>query len=336
LDDILDAQCPYHKDMRHTLRNCRDFKHFVGNGRPFQPLPPPPPRGGPEEPRQPQQQEGGGGGAFPRVDREVNVIFGGHGSQESKRQQKLNDRQKLVAATSPPAPYRWSEHLITFTRVDQWLNFDHPGKYPLLIDPVIQESKVKKVLMDGGSSINVTFPRTLLGLGVALKELHESDTPFFGIVPIEGEYPLRHIYMPVTFGTPENYRTEFLRFEVASFDCRYNAIIDRPGLAKFMVIPHYTYMILKMPGPQGIITVRADFQGAAECFRVAIQAALTTKSSMTSSAQANSKPKEDLAVPTNEAQVMTSMRPTEETKRINLGFANERKTAIISSSLDDK
>jgi hypothetical protein len=27
-----------------------------------------------------------GGGAFPRVDREVNVIFNGHGSQESKRQ----------------------------------------------------------------------------------------------------------------------------------------------------------------------------------------------------------------------------------------------------------
>jgi hypothetical protein len=60
LDDILDAQCPYHKDMRHTLRNCRDFKHFVENGRPFQPLPPPPPRGGPGKPRKPQQQERGG------------------------------------------------------------------------------------------------------------------------------------------------------------------------------------------------------------------------------------------------------------------------------------
>jgi hypothetical protein len=54
LDDILDAQCPYQKDMRHTLRNCRDFKHSMGNDRPFQPLPPPPPRGGPGEPRQPQ------------------------------------------------------------------------------------------------------------------------------------------------------------------------------------------------------------------------------------------------------------------------------------------
>jgi hypothetical protein len=190
--------------------------------------------------------------------------------------------------------------------------------------------------VDGGNSIHVTFPRTLLGLGVALKELHELDTPFFGIVPTEGEYLLGHIYMPVTFETPENYRTEFLRFEVASFDCGYNAIIGRPGLAKFMAIPHYSYMILKMPGPQGIITVRANFQGTAECFRVAIQVALTTKPPMTSSAWANSKPKEDFVILANEAQVVTSMRLTEETKRINLGFTDERKTAIISSSLDNK
>jgi hypothetical protein len=147
----------------------------------------------------------------------------------------------------------------------------------------------KKGVGGQGSSINVTLPRTLLGLGVALKELHESDTPFFGIMPTEGEYPLGHNYMSVTFGTPENYRTEFLRFEVASFDCGYNAIIGMPGLTKFTAIPHYPYMILKMPGPQGIITVRADFQGTAECFRVAIQSALTTKPQTTPSAQVNSK-----------------------------------------------
>jgi hypothetical protein len=55
--------------------------------------------------------------------------------------------------------------------------------------------------------------------------------------------------MPVTFGTLENYRTEFLRFEVASFNYGYNAIIGRLGLAKFMAIPHYSYMILKMSRP---------------------------------------------------------------------------------------
>jgi hypothetical protein len=57
---------------------------------------------------------------------------------------------------------------------------------------------------------------------------------------------------------------------VARFDCGYNAIIGRLGLAKFMAIPHYSYIILKMPRPQGIITVRADFQGTVECFRGAI------------------------------------------------------------------
>jgi hypothetical protein len=50
---------------------------------------------------------------------------------------------------------------------------------------------------------------------------------------------------------------------VAHFDCGYNAIIGKSGLAKFMAIPHYPYMILKMPGPQGIITVHVDFQGTA-------------------------------------------------------------------------
>jgi hypothetical protein len=43
LDEILNSQCLYHKDMWHTLRNCRDFKNSVRHGRPFQPLPPPPP-----------------------------------------------------------------------------------------------------------------------------------------------------------------------------------------------------------------------------------------------------------------------------------------------------
>jgi hypothetical protein len=185
----------------------------------------------------------------------------------------------------PPVPlplsvFRMPDHLYPGESMAQLRSSGQVSAPHRSVDP---REKGKKVLVDGGSSINVTFPRTLLGLGDALKELHESDTPFFGIVPTEGEYPLGHIYMPVTFGTPENYRTVFLRFEVTSFECGYNAIISRPGLAKFMAIPHYSYMILKMSGPQGIITVRTDFQGATECFRVAIQAALTTKPPTTSS-----------------------------------------------------
>jgi hypothetical protein len=75
LDEILNSQCPYHKEMRHTPRNYQDFKNSIGHDRPFQPLPPPPPRGDPTEQGQPQQQGRSGGGAFLCIDREVNIIF---------------------------------------------------------------------------------------------------------------------------------------------------------------------------------------------------------------------------------------------------------------------
>jgi hypothetical protein len=45
---------------------------------------------------------------------------------------------------------------------------------------------------------------------------------------------------------------------------------------------------------------------------------------------------ENFTIPSNEAPAATSMRPTKETKRINMGFSYEHKTAIISSSLNDK
>jgi hypothetical protein len=193
------------------------------------------------------------------------------------------------------------------------------------------------VLWDGGSSINVTFPRTLQALGVAIDDLTESDTSFFGTMPTKEEYPWGHIYMSVTFGAPENYQIEFLRFEVACFDCGYNTIIGRPGLVKFMAIPHYSYMTLKMPGPQGIITILADFEGAMECFRGAIQTALTVGPSVALLAQVDGKlVDENFTIPSNEALTVTSMRSIEETERINLGFSDELKTAIISYSLDDK
>jgi hypothetical protein len=143
--------------------------------------------------------------AFPCIDQEVIIIFGGHEARENRMQHKLIDRQVLVATNSALTPYRWSEHTISFSLADQWLNFDHPSKYPLLVDPVIRESRVKKVLVDGGISINVTFPRTLQALGVSIANLTQSNTPFLCIMPTEGEYPLGHLYMSVTFGALDNY-----------------------------------------------------------------------------------------------------------------------------------
>ena len=136
---------------------------------------------------------------------------------------------------------------------------------PVAGQPIVGDTRLKKVLIDGGASINVVFPRALQDMGILLSELKKSDTPFFEIVPGAGEYPLGHIYFLVAFGTVENFRIETLRFEVPTFNCVYNAIIGRPRLAKFMAIPHYPYLVLKMPAPGGVLSIRADFKGASEC-----------------------------------------------------------------------
>jgi hypothetical protein len=49
---------------------------------------------------------------------------------------------------------------------------------------------------------------------------------------------------------------------VVNFLRSYNAILRRPCYAKFMIIPNYTYLKLKMPGPRGIIMVVASFMAA--------------------------------------------------------------------------
>jgi hypothetical protein len=68
------------------------------------------------------------------------------------------------------------------------------------------------------------------------------------------------VTLPVTFGTKENFRTEYIKFKVADFESSYNAILGRPDLAKFMAIPHYVNLLLKMPGKIGVLTFRGDLK----------------------------------------------------------------------------
>jgi ribonuclease HI len=71
-------------------------------------------------------------------------------------------------------------------------------------------------------------------------------------------YPLGSIVLPVTFGTGENFRTENVQFDVAEVNLPFNAIIGRPALYWFMAIAHYGYLVLKMPSPAGVLSVRGD------------------------------------------------------------------------------
>jgi hypothetical protein len=91
------------------------------------------------------------------------------------------------------------------------------------------------------------------------------DEPFYGVVPGKAAYPIGCVCLPVTFGTEENFCIEYLTFEVADFRSSYHAIFGRPMLAKFMAIPHHTYLIMKMPAPNGILSVLEDIMVSYNC-----------------------------------------------------------------------
>src|SRR6185369_5076732 len=65
--------------------------------------------------------------------------------------------------------------------------------------------------------------------------------------------------------TTANFRKEVLTFEVVGFRGAYHAILGRPCYAKFMAIPNYTYLKLKMPGPKRVITIGSSFEHTYEC-----------------------------------------------------------------------
>jgi hypothetical protein len=218
-----------------------------------------------KEPEDDDQEDHGHNPKFQDTSKAINVIFGGDEDFGSRRDQKLLLREIFSIELAVPRPLRWSEVPISFSHDDQWMSFSELRKFPLVLDPVVVEVKLTKVLIDGRSGLNLIFVSTLKKMGLDFKDmLVPSKSPFYGIVP-------------VTFGTRENYRTEFIKFEVANFESSYHAILGRPALAKFMAVLHYVYLLLKMPGLSGVLTLCGDLKKSYDCNQEAIQYASTTR-----------------------------------------------------------
>jgi hypothetical protein len=102
-------------------------------------------------------------------------------------------------------------------------------------------------------------------LGIGLDQLRPSTKPFHGVAPGKQVQPLRQIDLPVWFSTAKNFRKEMRTFEVVGFKGAYHAILGGPCYTKFMAVSNYTYLKMKMPGPNGIITVGSSIEHAFDC-----------------------------------------------------------------------
>jgi hypothetical protein len=92
-----------------------------------------------------------------------------------------------------------------------------------------------------------------------MNDLLPIETSFHGIVLGKLMYPLGVIHLDVIFGTPANFRKEKIEFEVIDWPSQYHAILGRLAFARFMAVPHYAYLKLRMPTNRGPLTINGSF-----------------------------------------------------------------------------
>jgi hypothetical protein len=63
---------------------------------------------------------------------------------------------------APPEYLKLSEVPITFDRSDHSDIIPKPCRYPLIVNTIVKEVKLNRVLVDGGSSLNILFLKTFI------------------------------------------------------------------------------------------------------------------------------------------------------------------------------
>jgi hypothetical protein len=161
-DKMLKESCPYYQgSVKHTLEECvmlRRYFHKAG----------PPAEGG----RAPDndKKEGHKAEEFPEV-HDCFMISGGQVANASARHRKQERREVCSVKVAAPVYLDWSDKPITFDQGDHPDRVPSPGKYPLIVDPVIGNVRLTKVLMDGGSSLNIIYIETLGLLQIDLSSI---------------------------------------------------------------------------------------------------------------------------------------------------------------------
>jgi len=125
----------------------------------------------------------------------------------------------------------------------------------LVLDPIIDGYHLTRVLMDGGSSLNLIYQDTVRKMGIDPSRISQSNTTFKGVIPGIEARCTGSLVLEVTFGSPDNFRSEELIFDIAPFRSGYHTLLGGTAFTRFNAVPHYAYLTLKMPGPRGVITV---------------------------------------------------------------------------------
>jgi hypothetical protein len=109
-------------------------------------------------------------------------------------------------------------------------------------------------------------------------------------------------------------------------------------LPRFMAIPHYTYLVLKMPAPNRVLTVYDDLLISLKCDNEALEIATTNAyfgASAVMVAEAKKVDQSYLTVP-EQKRTETALDAMPSTKKACLGLADPAKTVVIGDDLEEE
>jgi hypothetical protein len=94
-------------------------------------------------------------------------------------------------------------------------------------------------------------------MGISHNLLKPADNPLYGFGG-KGTFLIGKIELPLSFGTTPNARSEQVTFDIVDMVYPYNTIMGRGSIKKFEATIHGLYLCMKIPGPQGAITIYGD------------------------------------------------------------------------------
>ncbi|XP_074377953.1 uncharacterized protein LOC141719470 [Apium graveolens] len=134
----------------------------------------------------------------------------------------------------------------------------HPHEDPLIINPIIGQNKIWKVMVDTGSSANILFHKTYCKMNLAGEQLEPcNEAPLYAI----GGYPIQFegiITLPVLLGKLLYTVEKLVKFYVVRIESPYNTIFGRPFLSTFEVVESIPHLKLKFPTEKRVGEMRGD------------------------------------------------------------------------------
>ena len=106
----------------------------------------------------------------------------------------------------------WSDTAITFNASDEPKFRTARAPAALVLSPIVDSVRLTKVLMDGGSGLNLIYEETLQKMEIDWNRVEQSSTTFRGIIPNQEARCTGKITLDVVFSTPDNYRSEEVTF----------------------------------------------------------------------------------------------------------------------------